>query len=37
VQRFAVARIPEPSLAYAATGTDAARDDRRNWGIIEID
>ncbi len=37
VQRFALARIPEPSMAYAATGTDAARDDRRNWGIIEID
>ena len=42
VQRFAVARIPEPTMAYAATaaadaGGDAARDDRRNWGIIEID
>ncbi len=40
VQRFAAARIPEPSMAYAAAATgagDAVRDDRRNWGIIEID
>ena len=37
VQRVAVARMPEPSMAYAGTGEEATREERRNWGIIEID
>jgi hypothetical protein len=39
VQRYAVARLPQPepvaALAYA--GVDASADERKSWGIIEID
>jgi hypothetical protein len=39
VQRYAVARLPHaepvPALAYA--GVDATPDERKSWGIIEID
>jgi hypothetical protein len=39
VQRYAVARLPHvepvPALAYA--GVDATSDERKSWGIIEID
>jgi hypothetical protein len=39
VQRYAVARLPQaesvPALAYA--GVDASPDERKSWGIIEID
>jgi hypothetical protein len=40
VQRYAVARLPQaepvPALAYAGVG-DATPDERKSWGIIEID
>ena len=39
VQRYAVTRLPQsepvPALAYA--GVDASVDERKSWGIIEID
>jgi hypothetical protein len=39
VQRYAVARVPSreaaPALAYA--GVDATPEERKSWGIIEID
>lgn len=39
VQRYAVARLPQaepvPALAYA--GVEASADERKSWGIIEID
>jgi hypothetical protein len=39
VQRYAVARLPQteavPALAYA--GVDASPEERKSWGIIEID
>jgi hypothetical protein len=39
VQRFALARVPSrqaaPALAYA--GVDATPEERKSWGIIEID
>ena len=39
VQRYAVARVPPresvPALAYA--GVDASPEERKSWGIIEID
>ena len=39
VQRYALARLPQaepvPALAYA--GVDASPDERKSWGIIEID
>ena len=39
VQRYAMARLPQaepvPALAYA--GVDASPDERKSWGIIEID
>ncbi len=39
VQRYAVARVPQPeaapALAYA--GVDATAEERKSWGIIEID
>ena len=40
VQRYAVARLPqaaEPVAALAYAGVDASPDERKNWGIIEID
>ena len=39
VQRYALARLPQaepvPALAYA--GVEASADERKSWGIIEID
>ena len=39
VRRYALGRVPQPdpddSMAYA--GVDAAADERKGWGIIEID
>jgi hypothetical protein len=39
VQRYALARIPQreaaPALVYA--GVDVSADERKSWGIIEID
>jgi hypothetical protein len=39
VQRYALARLPQtepvPALAYA--GAEASADERKSWGIIEID
>jgi hypothetical protein len=37
VQCFAVARMPEPSMVFAETGDVASHEERRSWGIIEID
>jgi hypothetical protein len=39
VQRYALTRVPSresaPALAYA--GIDATPEERKSWGIIEID
>jgi hypothetical protein len=41
VQRYAIARVPPreavpvPAMAYA--GVDATPEERKSWGIIEID
>jgi hypothetical protein len=39
VQRYALARMPqpEPSPALAYAGVDATPEERKSWGIIEID
>jgi hypothetical protein len=39
VHRYATPRLPagEPALAMAAAGSSPAADDKRSWGIIEID
>jgi hypothetical protein len=39
VQRYALTRIPpsEPTPALAYAGVDATVEERKNWGIIEID
>jgi hypothetical protein len=39
VQHYALARVPapEPALAYAGGGPALSADERKNWGIIEID
>jgi hypothetical protein len=39
VQRYAVARLPhaEPVAALAYAGVDATLEERKSWGIIEID
>ncbi len=40
VQRFAAERIPqreEAALAYASAPRETGADERKNWGIIEID
>jgi len=39
VQRYAVARLPpaEPVAALAYAGVDASPEERKSWGIIEID
>jgi hypothetical protein len=39
VQQYALARIPksEPSPALAYAGLDASPEERKSWGIIEID
>ena len=39
VQRYALARVPqpEPAAALAYAGVDASPEERKGWGIIEID
>jgi hypothetical protein len=39
VQRYALARVPaqEPVVALAYAGADASPEERKSWGIIEID
>jgi hypothetical protein len=39
VQRYALARLPqtEPTPALAYAGVDASPEERKSWGIIEID
>jgi len=41
VQRYALERLPRhepaPALAYAGSGGDPTPEERRSWGIIEID
>jgi len=39
VQQYALARVPSPDVApaLAYAGVDATADERKNWGIIEID
>jgi hypothetical protein len=41
VQRYAAARVPPrepaPALAYAGAGIEATPEERKSWGIIEID
>ena len=39
VQRYASARVPkqEPAPALAYAGIDATPEERKSWGIIEID
>jgi hypothetical protein len=39
VQRYALARMPqpEPTPALAYAGVDATPEERKSWGIIEID
>jgi hypothetical protein len=39
VQRYALARVPkpEPAPALAYAGIDATAEERKSWGIIEID
>ena len=41
VQRYAAARVPAreaaPALAFAGAGIDATPEERKSWGIIEID
>jgi hypothetical protein len=40
VHRYALPRLPqptEPALAMASAGPTASEEDRKAWGIIEID
>ena len=37
VQRYAAARLPKPEPALAYAGMDVSADERKSWGIIEID
>ena len=41
VQRYAAAHVPQrepaPALAYAGAGIEATPEERKSWGIIEID
>jgi hypothetical protein len=39
VQRYAAARVPqpEPAPALAFAGVDVSPEERKSWGIIEID
>ncbi len=40
VQRYALGRVPQPepaALAYAGAPLDATPEERKSWGIIEID
>ncbi len=39
VQQYALGRVPqpEPATALAYAGIDASPEERKNWGIIEID
>jgi hypothetical protein len=39
VQRYALSRVPppEPAIALAYAGADASPEERKSWGIIEID
>ena len=41
VQRYAVARVPQrepaPALAFAGAAIEATPEERKSWGIIEID
>jgi hypothetical protein len=39
VQRYALTRVPqpEPAPALAYAGVEVSPDERKSWGIIEID
>jgi hypothetical protein len=39
IHRYAMPRVPqiEPALAMAAAGTSAVEEEKKGWGIIEID
>jgi hypothetical protein len=41
VQRYALARVPQPeptpALAYAGVDVEVSPEERKSWGIIEID
>jgi hypothetical protein len=37
VQRYAAERVPERSTLVAYAGVEATAEERKNWGIIEID
>jgi hypothetical protein len=37
VQRYAVARLPQPERVLAFAGVEVSPDERKSWGIIEID
>ena len=37
VHQYALARLPSPQPAMALAGTGPTEDERKSWGIIEID
>ncbi len=39
IRRYALPRLPqgEPTLAMVAAGTGSSEEDKKAWGIIEID
>jgi hypothetical protein len=39
IHRYALPRLPqgEPTLAMVAAGTGSSEEDKKAWGIIEID